>query len=57
MRIIPQINVFTVNFQVKIIMGLFDDASVVFANGRLYKYHLYIYVSDDVEALSNMKPV
>ncbi len=30
--------------------GAFDDASVVFANGRLYKYHLYIYVSDDVEA-------
>ena len=28
----------------------FDDAVAVFANGRLYRYHLYIYVSDDVEA-------
>ena len=28
----------------------FDDAAAVFANGRLYRYHLYIYVSDDVEA-------
>ena len=30
--------------------GAFDDAVAVFANGRLYRYHLYIYVSDDVEA-------
>ena len=30
--------------------GAFDDAATVFANGRLYRYHLYIYVSDDVEA-------
>ena len=49
MRIIPQINVFTVNFQVKIIMGLLMML-LLFSPMADYRYHLYIYVSDDVEA-------
>lgn len=50
MRIIPQINVFTVNFQVKIIMGLLMMLLLFSPMGDYYRYHLYIYVSDDVEA-------
>ena len=49
MRIIPH-QCFYGKFPGKDHNGAFDDAATVFANGRLYRYHLYIYVSDDVEA-------